>query len=448
MAKKGALARHVEGKLVAYHPEQASTFASQIEQIEQHKHADEMIGSAAQLMSDEDFWDHDGDSWISRVRPYEVIDGVLQIPVMGVLLHRFPYQLGGWATGYKYIEMAVKRGLADGNVRGIAFVCDSGGGLVAGCFELTDMIYEARGQKPMRAYIADVSCSACYCLASAADELVITRSGVAGSIGVLITHIEISEMMKQYGYNVTFIQAGEKKTDGHPFKELSESAQQRYQDRVDKSYGVFVSTVERNRGMDAKAIRATEADVYDADEAIEIGLVDRQGELDEELIIFAEEVETGEPTMATNPNNKQTKAEADEDVVARADHDKAVSDAEARGSANERARISGIMQSPEGKARPKAARSLAMNSSMTVEEATAALGEMDEEKAEAPKQEQKADTPEPEKKAEEKGTGEQHFSEAMSGNNPEVGAGDDSEKGEDGGGNPILADMKRARGAS
>ena len=124
-------------------------FRASIQHIVAHEHADAFMGSAVSMSEDEEFWPR-SDDWRAAYRPYNVKNGVLQIPVMGVLLNRFPWQLGRWATGYTYIEKALQRGLADGNVRGIAFIHDSPGGEVAGCFELGDKIFQARGKKPMR----------------------------------------------------------------------------------------------------------------------------------------------------------------------------------------------------------------------------------------------------------------------------------------------------------
>src|SRR5688572_22257428 len=54
----------------------------------------------------DDFWTELGERGSKLFRPYVVRDGVLLIPVKGVLLHGFPYQLFDWATGYEYIWKA------------------------------------------------------------------------------------------------------------------------------------------------------------------------------------------------------------------------------------------------------------------------------------------------------------------------------------------------------
>ena len=75
---------------------------------------------------DDDFW-----AYVPSLRPYRVDNGVLTIPVQGMLLNGFPYQFGGMATGYDYIERAVARGVQDSAVREIVFDINSPGGTVA-----------------------------------------------------------------------------------------------------------------------------------------------------------------------------------------------------------------------------------------------------------------------------------------------------------------------------
>lgn len=133
--------------------------------------------------------------------------------------------------------------------------------------------------------------------------------------------------------------------------------------------------------------------------------------------------------MATD--NKTTDAK----TVDQATHDAAVATATAAGATAERARISGILASEEGKARPKAAMSLAMKTGMSVEEAQAVLTDMPEEKAEAPAPAKTDDKAKAEDKGKPTASGKQTpFDAAMDkSDNPNVGAdgGDDDEDQDD-----------------
>ena len=128
-------------------PERVEWFESCLRAVVSDDRAKLMLAEpTAARMVDDSFWPAP-DDWRAELRPYIVKAGILHIPVHGVLLNNFGYQFGRYATGYQYIDRAFQRGLADPEVKGIAFVIDSPGGEVAGNFELVDRMYEARGQK-------------------------------------------------------------------------------------------------------------------------------------------------------------------------------------------------------------------------------------------------------------------------------------------------------------
>ncbi|MGU3665815.1 S49 family peptidase [Methylobacterium sp. A49B] len=332
----------------------------------------------------DDFWPEAG-SWRSYYRPYVVVDGVLQIPVKGVLLHDFSMAYGSYATGYVYIRKALERGLADDNVKGIAFLCDSPGGEVAGNFDLVDVIYAARGKKPIRAFAHEAAYSAAYSIASAADKIWVARTGGVGSIGVVTAHVDVSEAMKDAGLKITFIHAGAHKVDGNPYAPLPEAVQQRIQARIDGLYDVFVSTVARNRGLKEKAVRATEALCFSADEAKANGLADDVGSLEDAVAAFVAEL---------NP------LEQDETMITQEALDAAVSTARAEGRAEgetagrtagesagataAKTRIKAILGSDESKGREDLAQHFAFDSDLPAEAAVAALTKAPKAAAAAP----------------------------------------------------------------
>lgn len=391
-------------------------------------------------MASDSFWDPYGDGSGHAFRPYNVQNGTLVIPVAGVLLNKFSFSFGRWATGYAYIEAALKRGMADSNVQRIALAVDSPGGEVAGCFECADKIYGARGEKPILAVASDHAYSAAYALASAASELVVSRSGGTGSVGVVTSHMDASQALEKMGLKVTFIYAGAHKVDGNPYEKLPDSVKDRIQDRIDRIYGVFTSSVARNRDMDEKAVRNTEALTFDAQDSVEKGFADRVGALDEELVAFAEGTATIEDEIAMTDKTKDqattfTQEQVDAAVAT------ARTEAAAEAATAERGRIAAILGSDEGKARPVAALSTAMKTGMSVEDAKGFLAELPEEKAEAKPTEKP------------KATGKSSFEIAMEETgNPAVGAtAGDEDAGEltddDKASASIVGAMKSYRGA-
>jgi len=335
--------------------------------------SDEMQTMMAPALASEDgYWDHPYEAGEPHpYRPYSVSNGTLSIPVQGVLLNNFSFQYGRYATGYSYVEKALTRGLADPGVDRIALVINSPGGEVAGCFECSDKIFEARGVKPIGAFAADHAYSAAYALASSASTLSVTRSGGTGSVGVVTTHVDFSEALANDGIKVTFIFAGKHKVEGNAYEALSDSAKARIQDRIDRIYSVFTGMVARNRGMDEKAVRATEALTFDAQDSVAKGFADRIGALAEEMVAFSEDVTDQEDeSLMTTFTQEQM------DAAVQAATAQAMTD----GAAAEHARRTAIMGCDAAQTRPLAAAAF-VDGGLASEQAIALLGKLPEEKA-------------------------------------------------------------------
>lgn len=295
-------------------------------------------------------------------------------------------------------------------------MCDSGGGEVAGCFELADKLYAARDEKPVRTFAADRSYSAAYALGSAGSEIVMTRSGGVGSIGVVTMHADFSKNLEKAGVKVTFIYAGDHKVDGNPYEKLPSAVKDRIQGRIDRLYGVFTSTVARNRGMDDSDVRATKALTFDASDAIEGQLADRIGALDEEMAVFQSEVAEAEDEQMSFTQEQMDAAVA----AAKAEgvtEGKAAGKTEglAEGATAERERVSAIMGSDEAKTRPAAA-SMMVEMGVAADVAATQLAKLPEEA--------KADTLDGDGKGKGKDTPKgSAFEQMMDGTgNPNVGA--------------------------
>lgn len=310
-------------------------------------------------------------------KPFIFNEGVAIIPVHGVLINRFQYSLG-IATGYNFIRAQHKAALADDDVKLIIHDHNSFGGMVAGCFETVDLIYSNRSVKPTLAVVDANSYSASYALSSAANKLVVVPSAGVGSIGVMAMHINFGKMLKDFGIEVSLIHAGKHKVDGNPFESLSPDVRKNIQSSIDKSYAVFVNSVARNRNLSADAVKATEAQTYDADDALSLGLIDAVQTPSEAVAAYLDELSGSDDQQEFEMSKATTQPGADtqEQPV-----DQAAIAASARKA--ERERMSAIMNCEEAKDKPKLASHLAMNTEMSVDEAKAVLMAAAPEKQEA-----------------------------------------------------------------
>ena len=240
------------------------------------------------------------------------------IPVYGTLVQRTQgLQTVSGLRSYGSIRQDFKTALADPGVAAILFDFDSNGGEVAGVHDLIDEIYKARGTKPIYAYANESAYSAAYGLASAADEIIIPRTGGVGSIGVVAVHVDQSEADKEKGLKYTPIYAGAKKIDFSEHQPLSDQARESVQKDINQIYDLFTKTVARNRKahISLQEIRDTEAGIYMGKQAVKVGLADQVMSWDAAIKYIQTKMKKGGMPMNSIEATKQIETILGEDGV-------------------------------------------------------------------------------------------------------------------------------------
>lgn len=315
----------------------------------------------------------------SQEKPFPFAQGVAIIPVTGSLINRFGWSYGS-VTGYNFIRSMALQAEADPDVTGIVFDLNSYGGEAAGCFELARDL-RTMISKPTLGVIDSNCYSACYAIGSALDRLVCTPSGGAGSIGVVSMHVDMSKALGKAGYSIEFIYSGDHKVDGNPYEPLPPAVRKQMQAGVDKSRAAFVGLVAEMRGIDTKVVHDTQAEIYRAEDALALGLIDAISSPSEAVGAFLVELSGSQP----QPSSKDTMSTTATAPAAAAQPDQAaLASATAEGRTSERARISSIMSCDEAKGREPLANHLAMNTDMSADAAKGILAVSPKAAAEAP----------------------------------------------------------------
>lgn len=226
------------------------------------------------------WWDDEDDGPVAKTesfdtRGYDVEFGVAKIEIEGTLVQKnYALRPESGMTGYDGIQQNFVEAMQDDRVRAIWLDIDSPGGEVAGMFDLADLIYSARGRKPIWAILNESAFSAAYALASAADRITVPRTGGVGSIGIVWMHCDLSQRLANEGVKVTFVKRGTRKVDGAPEIPLSEEALARFQKEIDTVGEMFEATVGRNRGLSADKIRDMNANTFLGADGVSQGLAD------------------------------------------------------------------------------------------------------------------------------------------------------------------------------
>jgi signal peptide peptidase SppA len=181
---------------------------------------------------------------------------VAVIPIAGTIMPKAS-MLSNFSGGasVESITKQFRSALNNPEVRAIVLDIDSPGGSVYGVDELASEIRAGREQKKIVAQVSPLAASAAYYLASAANEIAITPSGEAGSIGVFLAHRDLSKAYADAGINTTLISAGKYKVESNPYGPLSDEARTFLQSRINDYYDAFVKSVADGRGVSVKDVR-------------------------------------------------------------------------------------------------------------------------------------------------------------------------------------------------
>jgi protease IV len=172
----------------------------------------------------------------------------------------------------------------DERVKALIVRVNSPGGTITASDTLYREIYEFKQRKkiPVIAAIMDVGASGGYYAALAADTIVAHPTAVTGSIGVVMLTVNAQGLMEKIGVAPLAIKSGAMKDAGSPFRALNPEERAVFQGVIDDMYGRFVKLIARTRKIPEERVRAfADGRIYTAEQAHELGLVDRVAYLDE-----------------------------------------------------------------------------------------------------------------------------------------------------------------------
>ncbi len=185
----------------------------------------------------------------------------------------------------------IKKYADDKSIKAIVFRIDSPGGGVAPSQEIYSAILKVRknSNKIVVTSMGNVAASGGYYIACASDKIVANPGTLTGSIGVIMTFPNIEELMKKIGLKTEVIKSGKFKDIGSPMREFTEEEKKLLQGVIDDVYDQFVNAVADGRGMDIQKVKElSDGRIFTGRQALEIGLVDKLGSLEDAIELAAE----------------------------------------------------------------------------------------------------------------------------------------------------------------
>jgi protease-4 len=184
------------------------------------------------------------------------------------------------------IRESLQKAEKDDDVAGIILRINSPGGTVTA----SDIIhhdlgaFKKRKKIPLQACIMGVGASGGYYVAAAADGITAHPTAITGSIGVLLMKFNVTGLMGKIGVEEQTIKSGDKKDILSPFRKATPEEERLVQGIIDQLYGRFLEVAVSRPGnrLSREQLRPlADGRIYTAGQALEAGLIDRIGYLDD-----------------------------------------------------------------------------------------------------------------------------------------------------------------------
>jgi len=209
-----------------------------------------------------------------------------------------PFMGGSVITAKEYVN-ELKKLKEDEDVKAVVFRVNSGGGSAYASEQIWNAVKGVKKVKPIIVSMGDYAASGGYYISCAADTILAEPTTLTGSIGIFGLIPEGEELAKKMG--VTF---DEVKTNKHsafggrafgiPFivtalsRQLNDDESKLLQKYIEQGYDLFITRCADGRSKTKAEIDSIgQGRVWTGKQALELGLVDKLGGLDDAIAIAA-----------------------------------------------------------------------------------------------------------------------------------------------------------------
>jgi protease-4 len=201
--------------------------------------------------------------------------------------------IGFNTAGSGGIVKKINKARDDKNVKGIVLRVNSPGGDVYASTMITNALEEFQSTgRPVITSMGDIAASGGVWVTTTSEEIWAENTTLTGSIGVYGIYPDLSPLAKWAGINydgVSMTKAGE---IYDVRRGMNDEINKQFREGIENFYKDFVAKVANNRGMDfSEVLKVAGGRIWRGDKALEIGLVDKLGSLDDAIKSMATKLE-------------------------------------------------------------------------------------------------------------------------------------------------------------
>jgi len=167
---------------------------------------------------------------------------------------------------------------------GVVLRINSPGGSPVQAGMINDEIHRLRKlypKKPFYVVVEDICASGGYYVAVAADQILVDKASLVGSIGVIMEGFGFTGLMDKLGVTRRMITSGSNKGMMDPFSKENPKQVEMVKTMIDEIHQQFITVVKEGRGDRLKDVPDLfSGRIWNGEQAVKIGLVDGYGTVD------------------------------------------------------------------------------------------------------------------------------------------------------------------------
>ncbi|MFN3598644.1 MAG: signal peptide peptidase SppA [Aquificaceae bacterium] len=230
--------------------------------------------------------------WLKRLFIFGVI--LVVVGMVGSMLAKLPVgdrtaviKVKGAIIEPDRVVEKIQRAKEDQSVKALVLRVDSPGGSVGASQEIYRALEDFKTSgKPLVVSMGNVAASGGYYISTPADLIFANPGTITGSIGVIVQHTEIKDLLEKLGIKTTAIKTGKFKDTLSPFRGLSEEEKTYIEATIKDAYEQFLKAIlsYRSKKISEEKLRSVaDGRIFTGREARELGLVDELGNLQDAI---------------------------------------------------------------------------------------------------------------------------------------------------------------------
>ncbi|MBO7255336.1 MAG: signal peptide peptidase SppA [Paludibacteraceae bacterium] len=193
----------------------------------------------------------------------------------------------------------------DENIKAVVLRVNSPGGSAFGSEQIWYALNKVKANKPLIVSMGGYAASGGYYISCIADTIVAQPNTITGSIGIFGLIPNAQGLVSKLGLSFDGVKTNTTSDFGELIRPMSEQEHSLMQGKVNRGYELFVKRCADGRSMSIDAIKSiAEGRVWTGEQALENGLVDTLGNLNDALAIAIEKSGVEEYEVVSYPEKK------------------------------------------------------------------------------------------------------------------------------------------------